>query len=123
LSNRDLVKAYTVGASAVGKRRIVKFSGSRTVVQAAAATDLLIGVADYAGAIGGRVDVVRSGIAEVEFGGAVTRGAKVTSDANGKAVAAAPAAGANVQVLGVAEDTYAAGDFGEVFIAPSVMQG
>ena len=67
--------------------------------------------------------MVKSGIADVEFGGAVTRGAAVTSDANGKAVAAAPAAGSNVRIIGFAEVSAVAGDIGPILVAPGVMQG
>lgn len=125
MKNEGLIKNYTADAT-IGKYRIVKMgSADGNVAQAAAATDLLIGVTSRvtAEAAGDRVDVIRSGLAEVEYGGAVTRGAKLTADANGKAVAAAPAAGVNNQIIGVAEVSGVAGDIGSVFIAPGVMQG
>ncbi|MBF8271561.1 MAG: DUF2190 protein [Magnetococcales bacterium] len=122
--NPILTKAFTAGAT-VNPWRVVKFdSADGTVIQAAAATDALLGVANNLGAAAGnRVDVCLSGIAEVEFGGAVTRGALLTSDANGKAVAAAPAAGANNRAIGVAMVSGVSGDIGTVLINPSQTQG
>lgn len=125
MRNDGLTKNYTADA-AIGPYRIAKFGAADgNVAQSAAATDLHIGVTSRvtAEAAGDRVDIVRSGIAEVEYGGGVTRGQKLTADADGKAIAAAPAAGANAQIIGVAEVSGVAGDIGSVFIAPSVMQG
>jgi hypothetical protein len=93
MRNEGLIKNYTA-QGAVPAYRIAKFgSVDGSVVAAAAATDLLIGISGRvpADASGDRVDIVRSGIAEVEYGGAVTRGQPLTSDASGKAVAASPA--------------------------------
>ena len=116
----------TAGA-AVGPRRIVKFGAADgAVIQAAAAADLSFGVSDSLGATaaGDRCEVYTAGSGvEILVGGNITRGAKVTSDADGKAVAAAPAQGANAQVIGIALNSYAAGDIGDFLLAPSVMQG
>lgn len=120
-----MIKNY-IADGAIAHRRLVRFSSADgRVVQAAAATDAIIGVADCpGGAVAGeRVDVVRSGLAEVEFGGAVTRGGLVTADAAGKAVAVAPAAGANVRTIGVAEETSASGDLAPVLILAGSHQG
>ncbi|MFN3523929.1 MAG: capsid cement protein [Phenylobacterium sp.] len=110
----------TAGAP-IAPRRFVKFSGDRTVVQATAATDAIIGVSDSLGAAatGDRVEIYVMGPGlEVEAGGNITRGAEITSDANGKAVAAAPAAGASCRTAGVAMASYVAGDVAEYLAAP-----
>lgn len=123
--NEGLVKTFTAGA-AVNRKRIVKFGSSdRQAILAAAATDLLMGVSDSLGAAatGDQCDVIMSGIADVEYGGTVTRGQKLTADSSGRAVTAAPAAGSNVQVIGVAQVSGVVGDIGKVLIMPSVMQG
>ncbi len=114
-----------VAGGALAKYRIVCFGAADgTVVQAAAATDLIIGVTEgFAYAAGDRPDVVRSGLAEVEYGAAVTRGQPLTSDASGRAVPAAPAAGSNVRLIGYAEVSGASGDIGSVFVGAEVMQG
>jgi hypothetical protein len=74
-------------------------------------------------ASGERTDIVHTGIADVEFGGTVTRGGPVTSDANGRAVAAAPAAGSNVRIIGFAVNSQVSGDIGPVLLEPGLMQG
>lgn len=99
--------------------RIVKFGASDNVVtQASAAADAQIGVSDQLGAdaAGDPVDVIRGGLAEVEFGGNVTRGAALTADAQGRAIAAT--AGANVRIIGFAEVSGVLGDIGSVHLAP-----
>lgn len=119
-----LNRNYTAGG-AIAPFRIVKpGANDGEVLQAAAAADALMGVCESVGpASGERCDIVKAGIADVEFGGTVTRGSPVTADANGKAVAAAPAAGSNVRIIGFAEVTAAAGDISPILIAPGVMQG
>lgn len=123
MRNEGLAKTLIAGA-AVAARRIVKFGSADTaVIQAAAASDLSIGVADLGAASGEYCDVIVDGIALVEYGGNVTRGQKLTADADGKAIAAAPAAGANAQIIGIAMLSGVSGDIGSVRIAPSTMQG
>lgn len=119
-----LVKGFKAEA-AITKRRIVKFGASDTgALPSAAAADLHVGVSsDIDAALGENCDVTLSGIGEVEFGGVVTRGQKLTSDAVGRAIAAAPAAGVNAHVVGVAMVSAVLGDIGPVLVQPSVMQG
>jgi len=112
-----LIKTYDA-EGAILPYRIIKFGAADYgVVQAAAAADLSIGVSNILGAAaaGDPVDVVKSGIAKVEFGGAITRGAAITANASGQAVAAAT----TNQVIGYAEVSGVAGDIGSVFISPS----
>jgi hypothetical protein len=117
MRNEGLQKTLIAGG-AVAKNRIVKFGSSDTAaVQAAAATDLLVGVSDNLGADAGEpFDVIVDGIALVEYGGNVTRGALLTADSDGKAVAAAPAAAATARVIGVAMVSGVAGDIGSVLV-------
>lgn len=124
MSNPTLLKNFTAGA-AITAFRMVKFSAAETVVPAAAATDSIIGVAnEVAAASGERQDVVLAGIAFVEAGAAVTIGALITSDASGRGVAAAPGAGVNNRIVGLALDAAAAaGDVIRVLVAPGSVQG
>lgn len=118
-------KSFKPGA-AVNPYRIVKFhTDDDTVVQGAAAADFLIGISDSLGAASteDRLDVHTHGIAEVEYGDAVTRGDELTTDNVGRAVPAAPAGGANVRVIGMAMNSGVLGDIGSCLIAQSVMQG
>ena len=124
MSNVLLFKNFTAGA-AVNAYRIVKLLAADTVVLAAAASDNLIGVnGDIAPALNERCDVALMGIAFVESGAALAMGAMVTSDAIGRGVKAAPAAGSNVRVIGYAlEAASAAGDVIRVLLEAGVMQG
>lgn len=119
-----LIRNYTAEA-ACPARTIARFGANdQGVLPAAAATDALIGVFELGcTAAGDRVDVIKCDIALVRYGGTVTRGAPLTSDANGAAIVAAPAAGANVRIIGFAEISGVSGDIGQVFISPGLMQG
>jgi hypothetical protein len=125
----SLVKILCYLASGViAPFRIVKFGSSDGVVaQASAATDKLVGVSCSVGttsfADGARLDIARVGVAEVEYGGNVTRGDVLTSDSNGKAITVTTQlrAAADVLVIGIAEESGVAGDIGSVLIAPSLI--
>lgn len=124
MNNPGLIKSF-VAEAAIAPFRIVNFgSDDDSVVQSAAATDAMFGVSDSLGAEpGSRVDVVMSDVTDLDFGGTVTRGDQLTSDADGKGVTAAPAAGTNVRVIGIAMVSGVAGDIGSVRIAPTQIQG
>lgn len=124
IHNPILTKAR-VADGAITKHRIVKpGSDDDSVAQAAAATDALIGVAtELAATDAERVDITLMGVVEIEYGGNVTRGALLTADADGKAIAAAPATGANMSVIGRAMVSGVDGDIGSVQIAPGQIQG
>lgn len=124
MTNPMLSKNYKAEA-AVTKRRIVKMgTADGSVLLGAAATDLIFGVsADIDAAINERCDVHVAGVAEVEFGGTVARGGPVTSDATGRAVAAAPAAGVNNRIIGFALVSAVVGDVAPVLLSQGLMQG
>lgn len=126
MANPGMTKSL-VAEAAVLPYRVVKFgSADGQVIQAAAATDALIGVADNLGqnTAGSRVDVIMGDIAEAEAGAAITRGAALSVDSVGRVIAAAPGAGVNNRTIGVA--LVAAGAAGEIIninVLPGVMQG
>lgn len=118
--NPGLTKSYLTTA-AVARRRIVVFSADNKVAQAAAATADLIGISDMSAnvASGAAADIRRTGIAELDLAGAITRGKPVTADADGKGVLCNPAAGTSASYIGFLEAvTGANGDIGDVFICP-----
>ena len=117
MSNVLLWKAYNAGG-AIAAHRIVKFgSADGAVVQSTAAGDTHIGVSGRAKAANGaRVEIARQGIADVEYGAAITRGVLLSADSDGKAVSAT---GSN-RVIGVAEVSGADGDIGQMLITPSL---
>lgn len=125
MRNPGLQKNYTAEA-AIPAYRIVKFGAADGgVLQAAAATDKLIGVTDRlaAAAANDRIDVIRTGIAEVQYGGTVAAGDLLTADASGRAIVATAAAGSNVRVIGVAEVAGVVDDTGSMLIVPGAFQG
>lgn len=124
-STPGLIKNYSA-EGAVAKFRIVKFGAADGgVLQATASTEALIGVNDrIAAAVSGdRIDVVRNGLTPVEYGGTVAAGDWLTSDASGRAVAAAPGAGVNANVIGRAEIAGVVGDIGSVVVQLGRIQG
>lgn len=99
-------------------------SDPRQVTQANGLNDLVIGVCQEdisaADATAGRIaNIALLGVSLVESGAAVTQGAKVRSDASGRAVALADAAGTNDQVAGIALDAASgAGEWIAVLLTP-----
>lgn len=119
------VKTFSA-AGTIAHRRIVTFNANDgEVAQATGPTQRLAGVLDCPGGavLGQRVDVVLFGPAEIDFAGTVLPGAYITSDADGKAVAAAPATGVNNFLAGRALVNAAAGDIARTLVNPGMMQG
>lgn len=125
MRNELFTKTFNAEAS-IAPYRITAFGAADIgAVQATGNSDAVLGVANMLGAdaAGDRTDIVMEGIAEVELGGTVTRGDWLTSDADGKAVVSAPAAGNNQQVIGRAMVSGVAGDIGSVYISIGQNQG
>ena len=132
--NKGLVKTFKAGATIL-PYRIVKFSAEDTVITAAAATDALIGVSDQVGYDASpsvtsnnrypqaMADIQLSDIALVTYGGTVTQGDLLTSDSSGRAVTAAPSAGVNNRVIGIAMKAGVVGDIGSGLIRGASIQG
>lgn len=120
-----LIKNFT-SAAAITKYRLVAADATSGVVkQAAASTDAIIGCTGVAGvdAADKRIDVCMDDIRDVEFGGDVAFGDPLTSDAQGRAIKAEPAAGSNVRIAGYAMEDGAVDVIGKVHINPSTLQG
>ncbi|MES2007943.1 MAG: DUF2190 domain-containing protein [Pseudomonadota bacterium] len=124
MSNPGLIKTH-IAAGVIGKFRIVAQGASDgEVKQGTATTDALLGVTEgFAYVAGDRPSIVRSGIADVEYGGVVTRGAPLTSDASGRAIVATPAVGVNARTIGFAEVSGVLGDIGSLLVCPNQIQG
>jgi hypothetical protein len=124
VSNSGLIKTYVAEGAIAGRRFVIFGSADRLAAQAADGAAAIIGVNERLAVIDGeRIDIIKSGLAEIEYGGAVTRGDPLTADANGKAVKAEPAAGVNIHIGGWAEISGVSGDFGLINIAPARIQG
>lgn len=124
MANNGLTKSYTA-EGAISANSIVKVGANDYgILQGAAATDKLIGITtEIAASSGERTDVVLEGIADLKLGGTVARGDLVTSDASGQGVTAAPAAGSNNRIVGMAIISGVAGDIIPVKVAPGSFQG
>ncbi|WP_315804042.1 capsid cement protein [Bradyrhizobium sp. SZCCHNS3002] len=124
MANMGLTKSYTAEA-AISANRFVKVGANDFgVLTGAAATDKIIGAStDIDAASGERCDVVLEGIADIKLGGTVARGDLLTADASGQGVTAAPAAGVNNRIGGMALISGVSGDVIPVKIAPSSLQG
>lgn len=117
-------RAYEAAAAITGYT-IVAFADAangNTITTAASNTTASLGVADAMGAeIGGMCDVHRDGLASVQLGGPVSAGDPLTSDANGKAVAASAQAGTTVRIIGFADEPGVADDIIDAFLSPGLL--
>ena len=88
---------YKAGAAIAGHRLARITTSDREARQGAGAGEPLVGVSGSQGvAADETVEIAIAGIADVEYGAAVTRGQLLTSDASGKAV---PVSGAGVTLV------------------------
>jgi hypothetical protein len=126
MASQDLLRSFVADAAIVAFSLVKLGSDAKHVVTAAGPTDNVIGI--YSNpvdcAANDRVDITLSGIDRCRAGAAFTFGVPLTSDASGRVVAAAPAAGVNNRLIGMAfQDSTAAGDQVEVLISQGAMQG
>jgi len=111
----DILTTAHVAGATVNPYRIVKTDSSGDIIQAAAASDLFEGVSSanlekgktYAD--GERIEVHRIGLVDIEAGGTISKGARLTSDTVGRAVTAS--AGDNT--IGIAPCDAVVGDIME----------
>jgi hypothetical protein len=126
MSIRNPVYTVFMAGAVIAPNLIVKMGAAdKTVIPGAAATDQPLGISvqNITAQIGDRVDVVVGGEYEVKAGGVITRGSYITSDASGQGVVAAPAAGTNNGVIGIATEAAVAGDLFTVQIELGSRQG
>lgn len=95
-----------VSAGAIKPRRVVAFATTEGQVETAVSptAKTLIGVTGVIGTVGAgeRVDIYFGDVQTVEAGAAFAQGAKLTVDAEGRVIAAAPAATVTQQIIGTA---------------------
>jgi hypothetical protein len=119
-----LIRSFLANADIRGHRIVAFHATKQAATEAASNTAALLGVSTSPGAsAGAMVDVVPLGLSEVVAGGNLVRGARVTSDAEGRAVAV-PAPGAQavtVSVVGIVQAAAAEGDIVEIVVAPSAI--
>jgi hypothetical protein len=109
--SNPLLKKNLVAGAAIAANRFVKFGvDDNTVVVAAAATDMIVGVSEetFDAATGERIDITKFGMQYVKLGaGGAVRGQPLTSDATGQAVVASVTGN---RIGGYAEASGVAGD-------------
>lgn len=122
--NTLLTKNYTA-STAVAARRFVKWGATdHAVVAAVAANDGIIGVtADLGAGAGERIDVHHLGLAEIELGGAVTRGDFLTADDEGRGVTAVLAADEIIRSGAIVMESGVEGDIVHALLVPSAAVG
>jgi Uncharacterized conserved protein (DUF2190) len=106
--------------------RFAKVSAADTAAVANAATDTIIGIHQtVALVVNDPCDISGPGeITFIEAGAAFAAGSRLTADATGRGVAAAPAAGVNNGIGAIAiQAATAAGDIVRVLTQPHVIQG
>lgn len=124
---RMLVRNFTADGAIAAYKLVAASATAGQVTQANASTATkVIGTSGQVGmatAAGERQDVTMMGIDKVVAGGTIAMWDPITSDANGNAVKATPAAGTNANIVGFAYEAAAFGDIFRVVINPSIMQG
>lgn len=107
-----LILAYKA-QSYIPPRAIVRYGSDGAAAVADAPTDFLLGVStDIETQVGENVDVVRSGVTPVMYGGPIGAGEPITVGPGGVAMPTT----AGTPIIGYAEVSGAAGDIGSVFI-------
>ena len=120
MGKTDVMSKESKCTAAIATQYLIAKHGADddTYSQASAATDTLVGIFQViTTAAGQSARIMKMGISNVVYGGAVTRGDPLTSDANGKAVTAA--LGQNI--IGFATVSGVLNDVGFVFIVPSIL--
>jgi hypothetical protein len=127
VSNNVLFGKCYDAAGPINANSIVKVgTADYAVLQADGPTTAakIIGVTtEIASSTGERIDVVLQGIVDLKLGGTVARGDLITSDVNGNGVTAAPSAGTNNRIVGIAIISGVVGDLIPVFLAQGLIQG
>jgi Uncharacterized conserved protein (DUF2190) len=125
MARPGLTFSYTA-EMALPARRFVKHGAAdgRVTLATDGAVPILGAAEQIPTKIGFTVDVIHTECAVIEAGAAVARSSVVSSDATGRAIVAAPAAGVNMWAAGVAlEAATAAGDLIRILLAPQRIQG
>lgn len=107
-----LILAYKA-ETYIGPYCVVRYGSDGAAGLAESANDALLGVStDIEAQIGETVDVVRTGVTPVLYGGVVVKGDPLTADAGGVAIKAT----AGQQIIGYAEVSGVADDIGSLIV-------
>ncbi|SDQ17491.1 hypothetical protein [Pseudovibrio sp. Tun.PSC04-5.I4] len=119
-----LIKNFT-SDGVIEKNRLIAPGAKDGHIKRAGVGDTLIGTTGIRGASKAdeRVDGCLNNIRDVTYGGPVAFGDPLTSDAQGRAVKADPAAGVPVPVAGYAMSSGIAGVLGSLHVVPGYLTG
>ncbi len=124
IQETSILEKSVLAGSAITAFTIAQYGANdNTMIPGAAAADFLVGVFQHGALSGAEVRVMLVGVSRLKIGGTVTRGDIITTDASGQGVAAAPIAGTNNRIIGVALASGVTGDIIPVFLAQSRPQG
>lgn len=122
-NNQGISSLTGYATAAITRRRFVRFTAANfAATQVAAASEIADGVAtEGQSTVGGALEVQTDGVAIVEAGAAIAAGAEVTSDASGRAVAAASGNVSHGKMVGAAAG--AAGEFIQIKLKTPNVRG
>lgn len=114
-----LIKTFQAPSAIGGYLLVTTGDANGQVAKSALATNALIGVTTQIGTqSNGSCDVIMAGVTEVTAGAAVSRGASLTSDTSGRAIAVSTGASRTIGIALTA--AAAAGDIISILIAPGI---
>ncbi len=105
MNHPTLTKNFIAEGAVAARRFIVHGSADGQVAQASGVSGAIVGVSDELGAADTeRLDAHLAGVPEVEYGATITRGQRLTADADGKAIPAVEQTAQAVVAGGAAGD-------------------
>jgi len=121
--NPLLTKSYATGAIVNPCRLVKAGSADNVVIQATDGAAAYFGVSaeNLVVASGDQVDVIKAGLAWIELGDTVTRGAKLKADSVGRGIPTTIVAGTTVHVAGTAMISGVVGDIIPMMVEPTVI--
>jgi len=122
--NPGLIKTYEASGAVPGNCIVQAGPVEGTVVAASGSAGSFLGVSgQLAAADGAAVEIVHSGIVDVQLGASVSFGDWITSDDLGCAVKAAPGQGETCEVIGKALETGSSGDIIRMLMTITLIKG
>jgi len=122
--NPGLIKTYEASGAVPGHCIVQAGSVEGTVAAADGSAGSFLGVSgSFAAADGAAVEIVHSGIVDVQLGASVAFGDWITSDDLGCAVKAAPGQGEACEVIGKALETGNSGDIVRMLMTITRIKG
>ncbi|KZN69447.1 hypothetical protein [Pseudoalteromonas luteoviolacea] len=124
MANPGFIQNFTASGD-VGQFRVAVYTGADFEVTQASGSDAAIaGVTEWGKNISGRVDVVMTQLASIEYGGDILAGDTLVPDAQGRAIKldmSTKTEDAEVWTLGVAQESGKLGTIGTTTVTPQLI--